>query len=87
LAAGQHGYVTRVQLIAAGLSASEIAYRVRIGRLHLVFRGVYAVGHRPVAPHARAMAAVLACGSGARLSFRWAGALWDMGLRWEGRST
>jgi Protein of unknown function (DUF559) len=80
----QHGYVTRAQLIACGLDHNGIKYRVGIGRLHLRYRGVYAVGHVPVTPHARAMAAVLACGPGAFLSYRWGGALWQVGPRWEG---
>src|SRR5918995_7135742 len=42
---------------------------------------VFAVGHRPPSPHARAMAAVLACGPGAVLSHRSAGALWGL-TRW-----
>ena len=41
-------------------------------------RGVYAVGHRALAPHARWLAAVLACGPDAVLSHRSAAALWDL---------
>jgi very-short-patch-repair endonuclease/predicted transcriptional regulator of viral defense system len=82
LAARQHGMVTRLQLLAAGLSVDDIAYRLRIGRLVRIHRGVYAVGHVPPSPHARAMAAVLACGPGAVLSHRSAGALWALGPRW-----
>jgi predicted transcriptional regulator of viral defense system len=82
LAARQHGMVTRVQLLNAGLSSADIDYRLRIGRLVRVHNGVYAVGHIPPSPHARAMAAVLACGPGAVLSHRSAAALWGMGVRW-----
>jgi very-short-patch-repair endonuclease/predicted transcriptional regulator of viral defense system len=85
LAARQHGMVTRVQLLAAGLSAADIDYRVRIGRLVRIHNGVYAVGHLPPSPHARAMAAVLACGPGAVLSHRSAGALWSLGPWWSGQ--
>jgi hypothetical protein len=81
-AAEQHGYVHRDQLIAAGLGAKAIAYRVTIGRLHLRHRGVYAVGHVPPSPHARAMAAVLACRPGSFLSYLSGGSLWAMGIRW-----
>lgn len=49
---------------------------MRRGRLHLLHRGVYAVGHRLLSRDARWMAAVLACGSGAVLSHRSAGQLW-----------
>jgi very-short-patch-repair endonuclease len=44
--------------------------------LHVIHRGVYAVGHRVMSIHARWMAAVLAGGSGAALSHRAAAALW-----------
>jgi very-short-patch-repair endonuclease len=74
--------VTRLQLLGMGLSAREIDNRVRTGRLWRVYNGVYAVGHPPVTPHARAMAAVLACGPGAALSHRSGGALWELKLRW-----
>jgi very-short-patch-repair endonuclease len=82
LAARQHGMVTRVQLLGLGLSAREIDYRVRTGRLWRVHHGVYCVGRPPVTPHERAIAAVLACGRGAALSHRPGGALWEIGLRW-----
>jgi putative AbiEi antitoxin of type IV toxin-antitoxin system/uncharacterized protein DUF559 len=78
IAARQHGVVTRSQLLSAGLNAGEIAYRLKVGRLIGVHRGVYAVGHLPPSPHARAMAAVLACGPHALLSHRSAGALYGL---------
>ena len=81
IAAGQHGYVTRSQLLGAGLSAKAIDRRVSQGDLLPRYRGVYAVGHIPPSPHARAMAAVLACGPGAVLSHRSAAALWGL-VRW-----
>jgi very-short-patch-repair endonuclease len=46
-------------------------------------RGVYAVGHLPPSPHAKAMAAVLACGPNALLSHRSAGALYGL-IRHDG---
>jgi very-short-patch-repair endonuclease len=82
LAARQHGVVTLAQLIAAGLNRDAIAYRRRVGRLHLLHRGVYAVGHRPPSPLATGMAAVLACGLAAALSHRSAAALWRIVTRW-----
>ena len=84
LAARQHGAVTRIQLLTAGFNVKAIEYRLRIGRLHKLHRGVYAVGHRPPSPHARAMAAVLACGSGAVLSHRSAAVLWEIVPRRHG---
>jgi very-short-patch-repair endonuclease len=74
--------VTRVQLLGLGLSAREIDYRVRTGRLWRVHHGVYCVGRPPVTPHERAMAAVLACGPLAALSHLPGGALWELRLRW-----
>jgi very-short-patch-repair endonuclease len=74
--------ITRAQLRGCGLDANAIDYRLRVGRLHSLHRAVYAVGHRPPSPHTRAMAALLACGPGAVLSHRSAGALWGLGPRW-----
>lgn len=62
VATRQHGVVARRQLLAEGLSAEAIKRRVRAGRLHVVHRGVYAVGHRVLGPQGRWPAAVLACG-------------------------
>jgi very-short-patch-repair endonuclease len=78
VATAQHGVVTRAQLLNAGLSDDAIDRRVKAGRLLRVHRGVYAVGHLPPSPHARAMAAVLACGPHALLSHRSAGALYGL---------
>ncbi len=83
LAARQHGVVARAQLVALGFNRQAIAYRLKVGRLHLLHRGVYAVGHRPPSPLATAMAAVLACGPEAALSHRSAAALWRILPRWR----
>ncbi len=68
LAFARHGRVTRRQLIAEGIDAERIKRWLGDGRLRPVYRGVYAVGH--VAPSMRGdyIAAVLAGGTGARLS-------------------
>jgi hypothetical protein len=78
LARSQHGIVTRRQLVDAGLSADTVDRWIKAGRLIAVHRGVYAVGHLPVSPHAAAMAAVLACGPRAVLSHRSAAHLWGL---------
>jgi putative AbiEi antitoxin of type IV toxin-antitoxin system/uncharacterized protein DUF559 len=83
-AAPQHGMVTRAQLFEAGLSVQAIAYRLKVGRFIRMHPGVYAVGHRPPSPLARAMAAVLACGQGAMLGYRSAATLWVIQSRWRG---
>jgi very-short-patch-repair endonuclease len=78
LADGQHGVVTRAQLVAGGLGRDAIDWRVRRGRLHVVHRGVYAVGRRRLTRRGHWMAAVLAAGPSAVLSHRAAAALWDL---------
>jgi len=62
--------VTRVQLLAEGIDRSRITRWLADGRLHRVHHGVYAVGHLTPSVQADYMAAVLACGPGARLSHR-----------------
>jgi very-short-patch-repair endonuclease len=84
LAARQHGVLSRLQLLEAGVAAGAIKYRVSTGRLYPLHRGVYAVGYRSASPLTRAMAGVLVCGPGAALSHRSAAALWDIGLSWPG---
>src|SRR5919198_5554708 len=83
LAGRQHGVVARTQLRGLGLSASAIDRRVQAGRLHVVHRGVYAVGHPVLGPDGRRMAAVLACGPGAALSHASAAALWGLRESWS----
>jgi very-short-patch-repair endonuclease len=74
----QHGITTYTQLLSAGLSPDQIHRWVKAGRLIRLYRGVYAVGHVPPSPHARAMAALLACGPTAVLSHRSAAHLWGL---------
>jgi very-short-patch-repair endonuclease len=62
LARAQHGVVTRRQLLALGLTDSGIKHRVARGRLHLVERGVYAVGRPGLTLNGRRMSAILASG-------------------------
>lgn len=80
LAARQDRVVTAGQLLAAGLSRHAIAHRVRRSRLHVVHRGVFAVG-MPVAGSERRTlmrAAVLAAGGRAWLGDGSAGELWGL---------
>ena len=83
VAATQNGNITRRQLLELGVDDGGIAWRVQIGRLHRVFRGVYAVGRRAITPQERAAAAVLACGPGAALSHSSAMALWGYWRHWD----
>ena len=77
LASRQHGVVHRDQLLALGVGRGSIDWRLG-KRLHPVYRSVYAVGHRGLTREGRLLAAVLACGRGAALSHRSAGALWGI---------
>jgi hypothetical protein len=83
LADGQHGVVSLPQLEALGLSRQAVSKRVRAGRLHRKYRGVYAVGRAQLTREGAWMAAVLAYGPRAVLSHRSAAALW--GLRPDNR--
>jgi hypothetical protein len=78
LARRQHGVVTRAQLIDAGCTPDGVKHRVSNGRLHPLYRGVYAVGHTKLTEDASFIAAVLACGEGAVLSHRSAIEHWKM---------
>jgi very-short-patch-repair endonuclease len=68
IAGGQHGVVSRAQLLAAGVTERQIDWRLKRRRLHRVHRSVYAVGHAVLSQEAVWMAAVLAGGEGAVLS-------------------
>jgi very-short-patch-repair endonuclease len=78
-AAIQEGLVTTAQLRAVGLTREAVSRWVTTGRLHPVFRTVFALGHRAVGPRARLRAVVLACGPGTVISHR--SAAWLLGLR------
>jgi hypothetical protein len=74
----QHGVLSLGQLRAMGLSDSAIKREVAKGRLHPIFRSVYAYGNPAIGTRGRLHAATLACGPGAVVSHRSAAAL--MGL-------
>jgi hypothetical protein len=78
IATRQHGVVTFEQLLSAGLTPNAISRRVAAGRLHRVYRGVYAVGHAGLSNEGRWFAAVAAFGEGAALSHRSAAELWTL---------
>jgi very-short-patch-repair endonuclease len=78
LARRQHGVVSWAQLRELGMSAEAIRHRVAKGRLHRIYRGVYAVGRPELTAEGRLMAAVLRCGPRAALSHRSAGAHWRL---------
>jgi very-short-patch-repair endonuclease len=74
----QWGVVTRDQLAAIGLSSNGVAEWVRTRRITRLHRGVYAYGHDRLRREGYWLAAVLACGPGARLSHRSGAALWEL---------
>jgi very-short-patch-repair endonuclease len=81
IAAQQHGVITAAQLSRAGLSRAAVVRWTRAGRLHRLYRAVYAVGHPNLSSAGRWIAAVLACGDGAVLSHESAAALWNISPR------
>jgi hypothetical protein len=78
IASGQHGTISRAQLLDLGMSSAAIQRRVAKGLLIRVHRGVYRVGHTAPSTEATYMAAVLAAGESALLRGRAAAHL--MGL-------
>ncbi len=75
-ASGEDGVLTTQELIACGLTRQAVAKRARCGRLHRLYRGVYAVGHRSLSIAGRVRAALKAVGTGAVISHRSAAVLW-----------
>jgi hypothetical protein len=80
IAGPQHGVVGRRQLLRAGLSEGVVDHLVAAGTLILLYRGVYAVGHRPVGPRSREMAVVLMAGVRA-MAWQSALGLWSLSRR------
>jgi hypothetical protein len=78
LATRQHGVVTRVELLGAGLSGSAIDRRIREGLLLREYPGVYRLGHRAPSIEATYTAAVKACGDGSLLAGRAAAYLYGL---------
>jgi very-short-patch-repair endonuclease len=78
IAATQKTLLTTEQLSACGLGDDAISYRVKAGRMHLEFRGVYSWGCGQLPPLARELAALLACGERSFISHRSAAFVWGM---------
>jgi predicted transcriptional regulator of viral defense system len=82
LASRQHGVVSIRQLEQQlAFSHQAVERATAAGRLHRVYRGVYAVGHTELSQRGKCLAAVLAIGPGAVLSYYSAGWLWGL---WTG---
>src|SRR3954447_19915337 len=72
------------ELRACGLSRDGVAARVRNGRLHPMYRGIYAVGHANPPLEGHFLAAVKTCGPHAVLSHFSAAAHWGF-WDWDDR--
>jgi very-short-patch-repair endonuclease len=83
LAGRQYGLITCGQLSRLGVSRSGIQHSVRVGRLHRIHVGVYAVGHPTLDDAATLLAAVMACGAEAGLSHDHAALRWELLPPWE----
>lgn len=70
------GLVTRAQAFDAGLTRSDIYYRLKTGRLERVRRSVYRVAGAPMSWQQDLLAVQLALGKGALASHRCAAVLW-----------
>ena len=81
LCGAQRTIVSHAQLVAAGCKPHVIARWVRVGRLQVVFHGVYSVVQGELPPLAREQAALLACGERAFLTHHTAAAVWGL-RRW-----
>ena len=75
LAANQWGVVDTDDLRRCGLDKDAVARRVDAGRLHPLYKRVFAVGHTNLPQQARILAAVKACGSDSYASFHASGDL------------
>lgn len=78
LATQQRGVVAQRQLLALGFSEKAIKLRLDAGRLNIVHREIYAVGHSRVSRHGSLLAAVLAYGDSALLSHQTAAGLFGL---------
>ena len=78
LAERQWGVVAHWQLKECGLSTSAITRWTASGRLHRIYPGVYAVGHKALSTEGRLLAAILYAGPGAALSHASAAHRWEL---------
>jgi len=65
----QGGVVSRAQLLALA-ERGAVEHRIATGRLRVVHRGVYSVGHDAIPVRGRLVAGLLVAGAGAALSHR-----------------
>jgi very-short-patch-repair endonuclease len=70
--------ISREQLLELGFTGDAVRHRIATGRLHPLWRGVYAVGRPNVSRHGMWTAALLAAGPNAVLSHSSAAAFWEI---------
>jgi very-short-patch-repair endonuclease len=78
LAERQWGVAAHWQLKECGLSTSAITRWAVTGKLHRIYPGVYAVGHKAICTEGRLLAAILYAGPGAALSHVSAAHHWEL---------
>jgi very-short-patch-repair endonuclease len=78
LAARQDNAVSLAQLLGLGFGRGAVKYRLQRGRLHLIHRGVYAVGQPNLGPRGRLWAAHLRAGPDSVVSHWSAAWLWRL---------
>jgi hypothetical protein len=78
VAGKQWGVISREQLQACGVGRSAVSRWLAAGRLHVVHRGVYALGHASVPIEGRLVAALLHAGPDAVLSHATASWWWKL---------
>jgi very-short-patch-repair endonuclease len=78
LAERQWGVVARLQLVECGLSVAAISRWAASDRLHRIYPGVYAVGHKALCTEGTLLAAILYAGPGAALSHGSATHWWEL---------
>jgi hypothetical protein len=83
IAAAQGGYIHHRQLVQLSFTADAIYHRVKRGSLIPAYKFVYAVGHEPTAPIARAKGALLAAGPRSALGHESAASYYGIFKRWS----
>ncbi len=78
LARRQYGIVDDADLRELGFGRGAVQHQLKLGRLHRLYPGVYAVGHTHLTLRGRWLAAVRACGEGALLSHRTGAVSWNV---------
>lgn len=76
LATAQGGVVSHEQLLRMGMTRDAIKHRLASGRLHCVFRSVYALGHEAITARGRLIAAAMSYGPHAAISHFSAACYW-----------